>query len=390
MVADEITITQSIRGDRFLMRVGLIYLGRRGAGGSLGLNLAKGLYQYASVFSLLSKHSESLDAWKTSGMEYDLIPTYTNLSGVIYSLMNKTKFKKIAETIRSKKPDVLIFPMFYTWNPFIQREMTGTPSIVAVHDPIPHPGILSQFYRLLEDRSIRQADRCLIFSEGLLNAMETRGVPKNLIDVIPLGTLNHSSGSPIKKDEDLAQKTSTNQKTTLLFFGRITAYKGLDILLKAYSQISNRTDLNMIIAGSGSLLRYNTIIKELPNIEVINRWINEHDIQELFERADIVVLPYTSASQSGVIALAASHGLPVISTHTGGISEQITDGQNGLLVTPGSIAELRDAIIKLLNSPEDARRLGKKLQETFQGERNWEKIAALVYDSCLRVTGKQG
>lgn len=388
MVTDEITITQFIRRDRFLMRVGLIYLGRRGAGGSLGLNLAKGLCRHASVFSLLSEHSESLAAWETSGMEYDLIPTYTNLSGVIYSLMNKMTFKKIAETIRSKNPDILIFPMFYTWNPFIQREMTNIPSIVAVHDPIPHPGILSQFYRLLEDYSIRHADRCLIFSEGLLNAMETRSVPKNLIDVIPLGELNHSSGSPIKKDEAFAQKTSTSKKKTLLFFGRITAYKGLDILLKAYRQIANRTDLNMIIAGSGSLLRYSTIIKELSNIEVINRWIDERDIQELFERADIVVLPYTSASQSGVIALAASHGLPVISTRTGGISEQITDGHNGLLVTPGSIVELRDAIIKLLNSPEDARQLGKRLKETFQDERNWEKIAALVFDSCLRVTGK--
>lgn len=366
------------------MKIGVIYLGRRGAGGPLSCLLSKSLHRYANVFSIISLNSESLPAWEASGIEHISIQTYTNIKEAVFSWINRKKFQELADLIRSMKPDILIYPMFYTWNPLIQREMRDIPAIVAVHDPIPHPGLQNNAFRILEDVSIHMAKRCLVFSQELVGPLEKRGVPKESIDVIPLGSLNTQTHLSFRQNESINSSIRDDNKT-LLFFGRITAYKGLDILLKAYRQISDKYDLRLIIVGDGNILPYHPLLEDLSNIEIVNRWVTESEIERFFGQADIVVLPYTSASQSGVIALAASYGLPVIATRTGGIPEQITDGVTGVLITPGSVKELLYAIEKLLDAPERARQLGNKLQQKYQRENNWDWIATLVYESSLRA-----
>jgi glycosyltransferase involved in cell wall biosynthesis len=256
------------------------------------------------------------------------------------------------------------------------------PSVIAVHDPLPHPGLTDRLFQVLEDWSIRQATRGLVFSQSLAPELAQRGLPLSHIDVISLGPFIYPSWG----DTSLHRAEVSDQKPpTLLFFGRITAYKGLGILLEAYGQVAKHRPLRLVVAGEGDLRPYQAKIQSTPGIEVINRWIAEQEIPGIFQQADMVILPYTSASQSGVIPIAAGFGLPVIATRTGGIPEQIEDGENGLLVEPNSAGQLAAAIGRLVTDPALASRLGHQLQADFELKHSWQQVTTGVRASLEKA-----
>lgn len=357
------------------MRIAVIYLGRRGSGGLISLALCEHLEQQAEVLVVRSNQVENPTAWQQASFEQISVATYRNLPQAIYSWLDQRQHRNIANKIRIWQPDVLLFPMFYTLNPFLQRHLIEFPSLVVVHDPVPHPGLVDWVYARLENWSIRQAHRCLIFSNALVPALQARGVPPDQIDVIPHGALTYPSTTSI----DLSQPP------TLLFFGRISAYKGLDILLKAYARLIKHHHIKLRIIGAGDLRPYQGLLENLPNVEIVNRWVDENEVSRFFTPNQIVTLPYTSASQSGVIAIAASFGLPVVTTRTGGLPEQIYDGVTGRLVQPGSVDQLVDAIEDLLNHPQKAAQLGQALAQDFAQNRNWKVIAEQVLVACEKA-----
>jgi glycosyltransferase involved in cell wall biosynthesis len=108
-------------------------------------------------------------------------------------------------------------------------------------------------------------------------------------------------------------------------------------------------------------------------------------VGEFFEQATIVVVPYTEATQSGVVTIAATHQLPVVGTRIGGLPEQIEDGKTGLLVEPGSIHELVQALGHLLDDPDYAAELSKSLHGRYSTIYNWETIASQYLDSCQKA-----
>ena len=110
-------------------------------------------------------------------------------------------------------------------------------------------------------------------------------------------------------------------------------------------------------------------------MEILNRWIPEEEIGDLFARCDLVVLPYSSASQSGVIPIAASFALPVIATRTGGMVEQVEDGLSGWLIEAGDASALADAMRVALSQGDEARRRGQALKQRYATELSWERIA---------------
>jgi glycosyltransferase involved in cell wall biosynthesis len=122
---------------------------------------------------------------------------------------------------------------------------------------------------------------------------------------------------------------------------------------------------------------------------LINRWVAEEEVAEIFEQATIVVLPYTAGSQSGVLPIAASFALPVIATRVGGIPEQIEHERTGLLVTPGSVAELAAAIQRLIQEPQFARQLGENLQHEYRENKNWKVISRKIFEVCSLASNQR-
>jgi glycosyltransferase involved in cell wall biosynthesis len=361
------------------MRIALIYLGRRGAGGPISFALATHLARQADVLAILSENAANLPDWQASGLELITVPTYLNMSQAVWSWVNQANFSRLAARIRAWKPDIQFYPMFYTWNPFLQWHLRDIPSLVAVHDPQPHPGLADRVFRIMEDRSIHQATRCLVFSQAMAPALQKRGVSPDKMDAIPLGELPYSPST--------IQTRPATEAPTLLFFGRITVYKGLDVLLKAFLKLRQQNTIRLLIVGDGDIHPYLPLLRQAPEVELINRWIEENEIPAFFSQASMVVLPYTSASQSGVLPVAASFGLPVIATRVGGIPEQIDDGRTGLLVEPGSVEGLSSAIQRLLEHPELAYSLGENLRAEYRQHRNWDQIAAQIHRICEQAVG---
>lgn len=355
------------------MRIALIYLGRRGAGSWIGIELARQFRNLFPTLAVISEFTEQRSAWESIDIEHLVTPTYHNAISALMSLLWPSEINRLVHRISIFQPDVILFTMFHPWNALIAQRMPGIPSVVFIHDPKPHPDLTGWVYGKLEQSSIRQAKRCIILSENLIDEMTKRGASPEQIDVIPLGAYgNNTNRESISLRRDIP---------SILFFGRIVLYKGLDVLLQAYADIRKTHQACLVIAGEGNLKPYQDMLSGLSDVKVINEWIPEDEIEKLFLQSDLLVLPYTSASQSGVIPIAASVGLPVIATRTGGVSEQIEDGKSGWLVQPGSKDALTAAITEALEHPDLARQRGSALRMRYQNQFNWEKIARQVAES---------
>lgn len=180
------------------------------------------------------------------------------------------------------------------------------------------------------------------------------------------------------------------QNKTLLFFGRISKYKGIEYLIHAAIKAKSRIpDLKIIIAGSG---KYYFDITEYQNNELFefrNRYIGNEELVELVQECDAVVCPYTDATQSGVILTAFALNKPVIATAVGGIPEVVISDVTGKLVPAKDEDALSDAIVDMLSNPEKKQVMSKNIEKQFgSGEFSWNAISDQViniYKATLRA-----
>ncbi|MDH6306793.1 glycosyltransferase involved in cell wall biosynthesis [Parabacteroides sp. PF5-5] len=136
-------------------------------------------------------------------------------------------------------------------------------------------------------------------------------------------------------------------KKTILFFGLIRDYKGLDLLIDAVGMLDESYQL--VIAGEsyGSFEKYNEQIRHINHperIKVFNRYISDSEVPLFFSAADVCVLPYRSATQSGITSIAYHFELPLLATKTGGLSESIEKPGVGLMIPEISTASIADTI----------------------------------------------
>lgn len=140
----------------------------------------------------------------------------------------------------------------------------------------------------------------------------------------------------------LASICESEYKINYLYFGRIDGYKGLHVLAAAYKKLSkDNHDISLTIAGSGDFSDYEEEYEVLNNCKVDNRYLSDEDIAYYFGKPNtVVVLPYIDATQSGVIGMCFNYNTPVIVSDTGGLKEQLFDGEMGLFVSPGNSEDL--------------------------------------------------
>ena len=363
------------------MRVALIYLGRRGGGAVYSLEVARALGKKCDLTAVISDQVENLNAWEESGIKVVAVPTYTNMGEFFFFTLFLYRWWRIALKIKQLKPEVLYYPMIHLWTPLINSFFPCIPKVITLHDPVLHLGERDLFRRLVQTASIRQATRLIILSRVFENNLVAKGISRDKIDVIPHGVFSYY----------LRWKTGVNpsfREKTILFFGRITPYKGLDVLLCAFPKIKEQVpEASLIIAGSGELKPYAQLLEGLNDVEVVNRWIAEEEVAGFFERASLVVLPYTEATQSGVIPIAYSFGLPVVATKTGGLGEQVIHGKTGYLVPPSDPDALVEVCIRLLEDKALAHEMGTAGYQKAMKEWSWDIVAEQVYHSCVKAWG---
>jgi glycosyltransferase involved in cell wall biosynthesis len=166
------------------------------------------------------------------------------------------------------------------------------------------------------------------------------------------------------------------EKNTVLFFGLIREYKGLEYLIRAVPTISSSIpELKVIIAGDGDFTKYESLIDNTAHFEIHNRFIPDEEVSDLFERASVVVLPYTEASQSGVVPIAYAFKKPVVATNVGSLIEVVEDGVTGFVVPPRNTEALSDAIIKILENECLRKKMGENGYENMKKKMSWEEVA---------------
>jgi glycosyltransferase involved in cell wall biosynthesis len=120
----------------------------------------------------------------------------------------------------------------------------------------------------------------------------------------------------------------------VLFFGRISPYKGIEYLIEAIKKLKTEgVTLNTIIAGPGYVYFQTEDLGKF-GIKLINRYIKNEELVSLIENTKVVVCPYRDATQSGVVMTAFSFNKPVVASDVGSFSEVIKDGTTGFLVPP--------------------------------------------------------
>lgn len=288
----------------------------------------------------------------------------------ILSSINPFSYRKAAKEINDYNPDVLIIAywMFFFAPALgrVCRHLNKKIKVVAlVHNAISHEN--STFDKPLSKYFFKKCDAFITMSEPV-KADILSLLPNAKVHVSPHPIYDHY-GKKIDKNEAKDQLNIPVVKNTILFFGLIREYKGLDLLIEATKYLS--ADYQLIIAGEcyGSFDKYAQLIKESPishNIVTFEQYIPGNMVNQLFSASDLLVLPYKSATQSGVVTVAYQFDLPMVATNVGALGDTIRDAKTGIVaedVTPEAIAKAIKTYFKqdseefLLNIEKEKKRL---------------------------------
>ena len=313
----------------------------------------------------LQKENENLDCI--------YIDTYNNKFEFIFSTLRFLfKINDIRRVIESFSPDVLYIPMKHFWDKFVVRSVNVKCTVQTIHDVILHEGENSLQSRIIDKVFSYKTDKYIILSEVFKKDLEYRGVKADDICVIP-----HAVFKGYKISNKYIDTNVFHNR--ILFFGRIIKYKGLDVLLKALPNIVEKhTDVKLVIAGDGDISQYDEILQNCHEyVELHNRWISDDEVEGFFLGSDLVVLPYIHASQSGVVSLAYSFGVPAVVTNLGGLPEQVQNGITGIVIDPNDINQLANSINKLLDNPDLLKEMKRNALD-YSDKFTWEHSAKVL------------
>ena len=271
---------------------------------------------------------------------------------------NPFTYIKTYRAIREWKPDVLIVRYWMSYFApslgYITRKMKKHCKVISILDNvIPHE---QRFFdtpltRYFLKGSTGCVTLCEAVSEDLLKMK-----PDARYTVIQHPLYSHFGQK--KPREDAERKLGLKSgKKNILFFGLIRKYKGLDILLEAFEKLPD--DYQLIIAGEpyGSFEPYQKIIDRLPDKERIVKvlkYIKDSEVSDYFSAADLAVLPYRSATQSGISSVSYHFEVPMIVTDVGGLKETIGDRGTGLVSEHGTPEAIASEIERYFADPQIA------------------------------------
>ena len=282
------------------------------------------------------------------------------------------RYLQMFDEIRDFKPDIIhinernlgFFPVLSLFD--------NKKIVLTIHDPVRHIGSGSWYSGIETAAFLQMAQNIIVHGEKFRKCY-----PSKRVFVIPHGEYGRFQGT---------SSTIIEEPDTLLFFGRITMYKGIDVLVQAMKDVwAVRPQTRLIIAGSGDLKALGIDTSGEPRIELLNTYIPNEEVSNLFQRASIIVLPYIEGTQSGVLATALALGKPTVATRVGCFEETIEDGKNGLLVNPGETEGLSKAILELLTNEALRRDIGKRAKEYSDEFLQWGPIARVTKESYQKI-----
>jgi glycosyltransferase involved in cell wall biosynthesis len=361
----------------------LWYWGRRGAGGQLTLALAEALQRRPDTMVALSLSAQAdlLPDLLRLGLPADAVPTYSSSIGFATGLFRTPALaQRLVAQARALRADVVLSVMTHLWTPLVAPALrrAGVPFVPIVHDAAPHPGDFSLAWSWRLERELDAATAALVLSDAVAAQV------KHQRPDLPLGRLALGAHLPDWHVPHCAASRRGNGVRFLLF-GRLRAYKGLDLLRDAWPLVrAQQPDAQLSVVGEGDAETLAPGLSALPGVTVDTRWIVESDIPALMAGADVVVQPYREASQSGVVPLALALGVPVVATPVGGLREQLADGRNGLLASRVDATAIAEAMVRLCD-PVLRQNLARGAAEAGVALMDWDRHAEAMLAQLRRL-----
>lgn len=299
------------------------------------------------AFTFTTLYPDFLFPGKTQYVTEDDTATVIDSERILNSI-NPFSYLKTARHINKYAPDVLIIPY---WMSFLAPAFGSICMLLdkkikvisLLHNAIPHETTLidKPFTKFFLNR----CDAFIVMSEPVRD--DLLSLKKDAKIILKPHPIYDHYGEPIGKVKACKQLNLKSEKKNLLFFGLIRDYKGLDILIEAMSLLDDNYQL--IIAGEsyGSFEKYTKLINQSSlkdSIVVFEQYIPDNMVTPLFSAADVLVLPYRSATQSGVVALAYQMELPMIATDVGALGSTVKESQTGLIIHSISKNGISDGI----------------------------------------------
>jgi len=293
--------------------------------------------------------------------------------------INPLNWIRVAMSIRKKHPDIVIFKY---WMPFFApcfgtiaalcRWQTKTKVLFICDNVIPHE-------RRFGDRFLTM----FAFKFVDYFVVQSNAVEKDLIAFFPQAKYKHLPhpiydifGHGFSKQEAKSILNISADKV-ILFFGYVRAYKGLHILIEAMPNILQRIKVKLLVVGEfyDDEEKYRFKIRGLglqEDVVVFSDYVPNEKVGLYFSAADVVVLPYISATQSGIVQIAYNFDKPVIATNVGGLAEVVLDNRTGFIVPPENPMAVAEAVVRFYEEKKE-----EEFVENVKIEKqkySWEKF----------------
>lgn len=295
--------------------------------------------------------------------------------------------------LKKYKPQVIhiqgaVHPLLYLflWK-FLKLWLPASKFVYTAHDLFPKK--LKRYHRSVL-KSLYQGITSLI-----VHAEQKKEVLLEKFKISPDRISVHSIGNTLAfmdcRQPEGAADTPKNKKI-LLFFGIIEPHKGLMTLIKSIPKIKKAIpDVLLVIAGQPfeDMKKYQDEIHRLQledNVKLQIGYIPIQELSPIFRMADLVVLPYSQASQSAVLLSAFHFRKPVIVTSVGGLPELVENGITGLIIPPDNPEALAEAAIQLLQNDLLRQEMGERAFDTVQEKHSWNSIAQktrIIYQKVI-------
>jgi glycosyltransferase involved in cell wall biosynthesis len=264
--------------------------------------------------------------------------------------------------------------------PLLPRRGRRPALVMTAHDILPReprPGQLAAQRRLYE-----RFDAIVVHSRrGRARLLDELGLEDSRVHVVPHGVFAHLADAPP------APAPFATELPVVLCFGLMRPYKGIDLLLSAWRGVEQaelwvvgmpRMEIAPLLAGAPA------------NVRFVPRFVGERELPAYFQRADLVVLPYREADQSGVLFTALAFGKPLLLSDVGGFPEIAATGA-ARMFPAGDVDALRTSLDELLGDPPARARMARRAAELGAGELGWEGIARrtlALYEQLLHSLQK--
>ena len=304
----------------------------------------------------------------------------------IIDSLNPVSWLKAARRLNKEKPDLIIIQW---WHPFFSFAFGSIVRLLdkplqarvcfLCHNVLPHES--NVFQTVLTKYAFGKANYFIVHSTPDRRDLELLQ-PSAIIGQGCHPTYSEfGSWSSVTQSEAREKLGLRADENVVLFFGLIRKYKGLQYLIDAMGLLPESLDCRLVVAGEfyddkGAYLSRIAQKGLDDRVLVVDEYIPNEEVAMYFQAANVIVLPYVSATQSGIVQIAFGLGAPVITTNVGGLPEAVDDGVTGFIVEPEDAGQLADAIARYFTSGAEEKFRSAIRQQTERFD--WDHEISLV------------